>query len=77
MRLYYTLCRKSPLKEDNLSTSTKDKMAGPEGVLIKIWMHLYEGILDSNPDLTPRLLKETGINLYRRKYCITLESNIN
>ena len=31
--LVYTLCRKSPLKEDNLST--KDKMAGPEGVLIK------------------------------------------
>ena len=39
----YTVCplklpmslqnRKSPLKEDNLST--KDKMAGPEGVLIK------------------------------------------
>ena len=27
----YTLYRKSPLKEDNLST--KDKMAGPEGVL--------------------------------------------
>ena len=31
--LVYTLYRKSPLKEDNLST--KDKMAGPEGVLIK------------------------------------------
>ena len=29
----YTLYRKSPLKEDNLST--KDKTAGPEGVLIK------------------------------------------
>ena len=29
----YTLYRKSPLKEDNLST--KDKKAGPEGVLIK------------------------------------------
>ena len=29
----YTLYRKSPLKQDNLST--KDKMAGPEGVLIK------------------------------------------
>ena len=29
----YTLYRKSPLKEDNLST--KDKMAGPEGVLMK------------------------------------------
>ena len=28
-----TLYRKSPLKEDNLST--KDKMASPEGVLIK------------------------------------------
>ena len=33
--LVYTLYRKSPLKEDNLST--KDKMAGPEGVLIK-WL---------------------------------------
>ena len=31
--LVYTLYRKSPLKEDNLST--KDKMAGPESVLIK------------------------------------------
>ena len=31
--LVYTLYRKSPLKEDNLST--KDKMAGPKGVLIK------------------------------------------
>ena len=31
--LVYTLYRKSPLKEDNLST--KDKIAGPEGVLIK------------------------------------------
>ena len=31
--LAYTLYRKSPLKEDNLST--KDKMAGPESVLIK------------------------------------------
>ena len=30
-----TLCRKSPLKEDNLST--KDKTAGPEGVLIKMF----------------------------------------
>ena len=29
----YTLCRKSPLKEDNLST--KDKTAGPKGILIK------------------------------------------
>ena len=29
----YTIYRKSPLKEDNLST--KDKTAGPEGVLIK------------------------------------------
>ena len=29
----YTLYRKSPLKEDNLCT--KDKTAGPEGVLIK------------------------------------------
>ena len=31
--LVYTLYRKSPLKEDNLST--KDKTAGPKGVLIK------------------------------------------
>ena len=31
--LVYTLYRKSPLKEDN--HSTKDKMAGPEGVLTK------------------------------------------
>ena len=31
--LVYTLYEKSPLKEDNLST--KDKTAGPEGVLIK------------------------------------------
>ena len=31
--LVYTLYIKSPLKEDNLST--KDKTAGPEGVLIK------------------------------------------
>ena len=31
--LVYTLYRKSPLKEDNLST--KDKTAGPESVLIK------------------------------------------
>ena len=31
--LVYILYRKSPLKEDNLST--KDKVAGPEGVLIK------------------------------------------
>ena len=31
--LVYALYRKSPLKEDNLST--KDKTAGPEGVLIK------------------------------------------
>ena len=31
--LVYTFYRKSPLKEDNLST--KDKMAGPESVLIK------------------------------------------
>ena len=30
--LVYTLYRKSPLKEDNLST--KDKTAGPGGVLI-------------------------------------------
>ena len=29
----YTLYGNSPLKEDNLST--KDKMAGPEGVLFK------------------------------------------
>ena len=29
----YTLYRKSPLEEDNLST--KDKTAGPEGVLIR------------------------------------------
>ena len=29
--LVYILHRKSPLKEDNLST--KDKMAGPEGVV--------------------------------------------
>ena len=36
--LVYTLYRKSPLKEDNLST--KDKMTGPESVLIKIF-HLY------------------------------------
>ena len=32
----YTLCRKSPLKENNLST--KDKMAGPIDILIK-WFH--------------------------------------
>ena len=31
--MYTTLYRKSPLKENN--HSTKDKMAGPEGVLIK------------------------------------------
>ena len=31
--LVYTLYRKSPLKEDNLST--KDKTPGPEGVLIE------------------------------------------
>ena len=31
--LVYTLYRKSPLKEDNLST--KDKTAGPKGILIK------------------------------------------
>ena len=31
--LVYTLYRKSPLKEDNLST--KDKKAGPKSVLIK------------------------------------------
>ena len=31
--LVYTLYRKSPLKEDNLSR--KDKMAGPKGLLIK------------------------------------------
>ena len=31
--LVYTLYRKSPLKEDNLST--EDKTAGPESVLIK------------------------------------------
>ena len=31
--LVYTLYRKSPLKEDNLSR--KDKTAGPKGVLIK------------------------------------------
>ena len=34
----HTLYRKSPLKEDNLST--KDKTAGPEGVLIKRLNHL-------------------------------------
>ena len=35
--LVYTFYRKSPLKEDNLSIYTKDKMAGhgPKGVLIK------------------------------------------
>ena len=33
--LVYTLYRKSLLKEDNLSSSIKDKMAGPESVLIK------------------------------------------
>ena len=33
LRLVYTLYRKSPLKEDNLCT--EDKMAGPDGVLIK------------------------------------------
>ena len=34
----YTLYRKSPLKdlEDNLST--KDKMAGPEGVFIRFYI---------------------------------------
>ena len=32
--LVYTLYRKSPLKEDNLST--KDKTAVPEGVLITV-----------------------------------------
>ena len=32
--LVYTLYRKAPLKEDNLSTK-EDKMAGPEGVLFK------------------------------------------
>ena len=36
----YTLCRKSPLKEDNLST--KDKTPGPKGVLIKMF-HYYGG----------------------------------
>ena len=34
----YTLYRKSPLKEDNLST--KDKTAGPEGVLIKVPLYI-------------------------------------
>ena len=33
--LLYTLYRKSPLKEDNLSI--KDKTAGPEGVLIEMF----------------------------------------
>ena len=42
--LVYTLYRKSPLKEDNLST--RDKMAGPEGVLIK--RYLFRSILFSN-----------------------------
>ena len=35
----YTLYRKSPLKEDNLST--KDKTAGPEGVLVKRFHYSY------------------------------------
>ena len=38
--LVYKLCRKSPLKEDNLST--KDKTAGPRGVFIKRF-HLIRG----------------------------------
>ena len=35
----YTLYRKSPLKEDNLSI--KDKTAGPKSVLIKSEVTLY------------------------------------
>ena len=36
--LVYTLYRKPPLKEDNLST--KDKTAGPESVLIKSFHYM-------------------------------------
>ena len=43
--LVYTLCRKSPLKEDNLST--KDKTAGPEGVLTK---GFHYSIINANSD---------------------------
>ena len=41
----YTLYRKSPLKEDNLSA--KDKTTGPEGVLIKRF-HCITGSLSNN-----------------------------
>ena len=43
--LVYILYRKSPLKEDNLST--KDKTAGPEGVLIKRFHMYYSRWLDN------------------------------
>ena len=36
----YTLYRKSPLKEDNLST--KDKTAGPNGVLIELFHCIWD-----------------------------------
>ena len=53
-RVYYTLYRKSPLKEDNLST--KDKMAGPEGVLINK-RYTVEPLIKATPDVRTPLHK--------------------
>ena len=60
--LVYTLYRKSPLKEDNLST--KDKTAGPESVLIKRFYCIFltrNHSLSYTSSMLLRSLKERSI----------------
>ena len=75
----YTLYRKSPLKEDSLST-IKDKIASPKSVLIKKFHCILEiahaGIYLCWFLWTPRLPRRTGV-YWRPAYKACVQQGVN